>query len=156
MGRIVSGSVDNTVRVWDVVRKVKRIGMNCRITRGWGEVGIVFWDGKRIVSGSNDGTVRVWDAEYGFCLHELKGHTDWVRSVSFSGDGKHIVSGSRDNTVRVWDAESGECVLGPLEGHTDYVMSVAFLEPEQSKSTVAVSPSYAAAFLSHNYRLNNK
>ena len=35
------------------------------------------------------------------------GHTDYVKSVSFSPDGKFIVSGSGDKTVRVWDATNG-------------------------------------------------
>ena len=34
----------------------------------------------------------------------LKGHTNVVRSVSFSPDGKRIVSGSFDATIKVWDA----------------------------------------------------
>ena len=33
----------------------------------------------------------------------LKGHSDTVRSVSFSPDGRRIVSGSQDNTLKVWD-----------------------------------------------------
>jgi WD40 repeat protein len=36
----------------------------------------------------------------------LKGHSDWVNSVSFSPDGKRIVSGSDDNTLKVWDISS--------------------------------------------------
>jgi WD40 repeat protein len=69
--------------------------------------------------------VRVWDASTGEELKELKGHTDWVRSVAFSPDGKHIVSGSGDNSVRVWDASTGD-KLKELKGHTNQVTSVAF------------------------------
>ena len=36
----------------------------------------------------------------------LKGHTDFVFSVSFSPDGKRIVSGSDDNTLKVWNISS--------------------------------------------------
>ena len=39
--------------------------------------------------------------ESGAELRKFEGHTDYVRSVSFSGDGKQVVSGSRDKTVRV-------------------------------------------------------
>ena len=85
-------------------------------------------DGTRIVSGSDDSTVRVWDAVSGQCVHTLKGHTNWVNSVSWdpSPGSNRIVSGSWDDTVRVWDAVSGQCVLGPLVGHTNWVTSVSF------------------------------
>ena len=53
------------------------------------------------------------------------GHTDNVRSVSWSPDGRRALSGSADHTVRLWEVESGRC-LRVLEGHTDWVLSVAF------------------------------
>ena len=40
-------------------------------------------------------------------LATLEGHTDKVRSASFSPDGSRIVSSSDDRTVRVWNANSG-------------------------------------------------
>jgi WD40 repeat protein len=55
----------------------------------------------------------------------LKGHADWVTSVSFSPDGKRIVSGSFDRTVKVWDAQTGEELL-TLKGHSGNVRSVSF------------------------------
>jgi WD40 repeat protein len=63
-----------------------------------------------LASGSVDKTVRIWDTSSGECVHELKGHSDWVQSVCYSPDGKTLASGSRDNTVRIWDTSSGECI----------------------------------------------
>ena len=68
-------------------------------------------DGQRIASGSKDNTVKVWNVESGECVTTLKGHSDYVRSVSFSPDGASIVSGSWDNTVKVWSVESGDCLF---------------------------------------------
>ena len=69
--RIVSGSDDKTVRVWDA-----ESGVELACLRGHdGEVASVSFDqtGRRLVSGSWDKTVRVWDAENGVELACLAG-----------------------------------------------------------------------------------
>ena len=74
--RIVSGSRDNTVRVWDAqsgecLRNARGPQRRCRSVALSG-------DGTRIVSGSCDKTVRVWDAQSGECLRTLEGHSHFV------------------------------------------------------------------------------
>ena len=124
--RIVSGSWDTTVRIWNTNGGVQ-IGSPLQgHTEGVGSVGFSP-DGTRIVSGSHDKTVRVWDADRGVQIGSpLQGHTHWVTSVAFSPDGTRIVSGSGDKTVRVWDADRGVQIGSPFQGHTDWVRSVAF------------------------------
>ena len=53
------------------------------------------------------------------------GHSDAVRSVSFSPDRKYIASGSDDDTVKLWEVESGK-EIRTFTGHTDDVESVSF------------------------------
>jgi len=125
--RIVSGSSDKTVRVWDT-----ESGQELCCLRGHSNsVNSVAYspDGRRIVSGSGDKTVRVWDAESGQELRSLRAHrnayTNSVESVAYSPDGRRIVAGDMDNTVRVWDAESGQELRSP-RGHEGIVKSVAF------------------------------
>lgn len=40
----------------------------------------------------------------------LKGHVDFIRSITYSHNGKYIVSASRDKTVKIWDSKSGLCL----------------------------------------------
>jgi len=124
--RIVSGSGDNTIVVWD-------LETGTQIHRFSGHQAsvnsvAVSPDGRRIVSESSDHTVAVWDLETGTQIHRLTGHQDRVRSVAVSPDGRRIVSGSDDHTVAVWDLESGTR-LYQLTGHRDWVRSVA-LSPD--------------------------
>ena len=107
--RIVSGSDDNTLKLWDAHSGT------CLMTLS-GHSGSVTAagfspDGTRIVSGSEDNTLKLWDAHSGTCLMTLSGHSDWVYAAGFSPDGTRIVSGSFDNTLRLWDAHSGTCLI---------------------------------------------
>jgi WD40 repeat protein len=124
--RIVSGSGDKTIRLWDA-ETGEQLRPPLEGHQDWVRSVAFSPDGKRIVSGSADKTIRLWDAETGEQLRPpLEGHQDSVWSVAFSPDGKRIVSGSEDNTIRLWDAETGEQLRPPLEGHQDWVWSVAF------------------------------
>ena len=115
--RIVSGSHDNTVRVWDADRGVQ-IGSPLQGHTDLVRSVAFSPDGTRIVSGSSDETVRVWDADRGVQIGSpLQGHTDLVTSVAFSPDGTRILSGSDVNTVRVWDGGTEVKIIKDIEAN---------------------------------------
>ena len=129
-GRIVSGSRDRTLKLWEV-----DTGGELLLTlEGHTDViwSVAFSpDGSMIASGSEDGTVRLWDASDGSQLHSLTGHTQGVLSVAFHRDGNLIASGARDGTVRLWSINSTEPseAIGEAELFATYerqVMSVRF------------------------------
>jgi WD40 repeat protein/sterol desaturase/sphingolipid hydroxylase (fatty acid hydroxylase superfamily) len=120
--RLVSGSEDRTVKVWDVVTGQEMFTLTGH-TRPVRSVAISA-DGQCLVSGSFDKTVKVWDARRGQEMLTLTGHTGGVLSVAVSADGRRIVSGAGDFTTKVWDAATGR-ELSTLTGPPGAVLSVA-------------------------------
>jgi WD40 repeat protein len=125
--RVVSGSWDNTVRVWDV-----ESGQCLKVLKGHTfrvSSVVLSADDRRVISVSDDKTLRVWDLESGQCLKVLQTRTNLGKSVVISADGRRLISvarvvpssaAARDNTLQVWDVDSGEC-LKVLDGHTKQV-----------------------------------
>ncbi|CAG9761201.1 unnamed protein product [Ceutorhynchus assimilis] len=117
--KIVSGSDDNTLKVWSAVT-----GKCLRTLVGHtGGVWSSQMSGNIIISGSTDRTLKVWDAETGICRHTLFGHTSTVRCMHLHGN--KVVSGSRDATLRVWNVDTGQ-FLHVLVGHLAAVRCVQY------------------------------
>jgi len=54
------------------------------------------------------------------------GHSDYVRSISWSPSGSHIASGYSDGTILIRKAENGKVEVGPIETGQDRVCSLAY------------------------------
>jgi WD40 repeat protein len=110
---IVSGSHDQTIRVWDITTGTEMYALTEGHTDFINSVAFCP-EGRRIVSASKDCTIRIWDTisrTTVLCLPEA--HNEFT-SAAFSPDGMRIVSHTRFRDVQVWDSESGAHILGPL------------------------------------------
>ena len=97
--RIVSGSVDNTVRVWDADTG-QPVGAAADRAHGRG---VRVWRSAPTASGSSPAVTTTrcgcgTPTPANPSAQPLTGHTDAVCSVAFSPDGNRIVSGSDDKT----------------------------------------------------------
>jgi ribosome assembly protein 4 len=126
--RMVSGSGDNTARIWDC-----DTGTPVHTLKGhtsW--VLAVSWspDESRIATGSNDNTVRIWDPKTGKQLgNPMKGHSKWVTSLAWEpyhlqtkGEPR-LASASKDGSVRVWLVNQQK-IEHVLSGHKGTVSCV--------------------------------
>ena len=82
--RVMSGSDDNTVKVWNLETGKEQFTLSGH--SDWVQAVAVTADGKRVISGSNDNSVKVWNLETGEEQFTLTGHSDSVRAVEMTAD----------------------------------------------------------------------
>ncbi|KAH3676082.1 hypothetical protein WICMUC_002379 [Wickerhamomyces mucosus] len=94
---ILSASLDNTIKLWDV-----RTGKCIRTQFGHVEgIWDISCDTFRIVSGAHDRSVKIWDLQSGKCMLTFPGH---VSSVSCVGIGdSSFISGDDSGIVRMYN-----------------------------------------------------
>ena len=133
--KIVSGSKDSTLKVWD--GEVAGGGAIATARGHSDDVRSVAWspDSTKIVSGSRDGTLKIWDwANVGAGAITTTDGSSHIYSVGWSPDGSKIVSGSFNGTLKVWDAAdigAGAIAITSI-GHSGWVNSVAW-SPDGTK-----------------------
>ncbi|OJA14941.1 hypothetical protein AZE42_09383 [Rhizopogon vesiculosus] len=93
---LISGSLDNTIKVWDIDSPKAKQTLFGHIEGVWA----VASDKLRLISGSHDRTIKVWNREEGRCTATLVGHRGAVTCVGLGED--KIISGSDDGDVRIW------------------------------------------------------
>jgi WD40 repeat protein len=98
-GRLLSGSIDNTVRLWDVDggREIRRFD---------GHNGGIFSldfspDGQYFASGSPDASVIIWQTESGELLRRLDDLDGSVSGVAFDPGGERLWAAA-GSQVRSW------------------------------------------------------
>ena len=107
---LVSGSDDETVKLWDV--QTGRVVKTFSGHTNWVWSVSISPDGAIIASGSRDNTIRLWNVQAGNCFNVIVGHNGQVKSVSFSPTGPQLLmSVSDDNRVQQWDIDGFQ--IGP-------------------------------------------
>lgn len=167
--RILSGSYDGLLRVWNMSSEV--------VATGQGHTASVkaakFLSPAQIVSSSIDRTLRFWkyeDAEIGkgslALALELYGHKSSVDNIAVHAPSSRILSASSDNTLGFWSAKKNDAPAAPetllptankrrklsnaksvpqrgplslLQGHQSQVSDVCF---DEKDPTVAYSASW--------------
>lgn len=119
---LVSGGLDDTVRVWNLVT-----GNALYILKGHNK-GVnaiaISPNGKTVTSGSDDYTLRTWNLQNGSLMRTLTGHSRNINAVILSPDGQIIASGGQDRTVRLWQMGTGNS-LRTLLGVGSMIKSLA-------------------------------
>jgi WD40 repeat protein len=100
--KLVSGSLDETIRVWNFsTDRSSRIISNAH-SGGVRHVKFTA-DDRRIISCGHDGNVKLWDLKTLELLHVWSGHRSFVQSFDFNLRGDRLISCGDDKTIRIWD-----------------------------------------------------
>ncbi|RKP26669.1 WD40-repeat-containing domain protein [Syncephalis pseudoplumigaleata] len=105
---ILSGSSDNTLRLWNTESSECLGILNGHSSRVWDVNANA--TGRYAVSASSDRTVRIWDIEQKTCTAVLQGHDGDVYSACYHPGDAHVISGGYDRVVRMHDVETGKLV----------------------------------------------
>jgi len=105
--RVLSSSIDNTIRLWDVLNTTSLIRTfeqhNDDVT------GIAFFpDGRTFISISEDTSIILWDVNITSPLKSFNDHEAPVFSIAISQDGQMMFSGADDGFARLWDLKNSE------------------------------------------------
>ena len=117
--RILAGSLDGSVKVWEAsTGKLLQTFLS-------GGTAVLFTDvstDRRFgVTAGTQGRVTVWNMATGAEFRRLEGHDSNVVFAAFSGDGDLLLTADSDLSHRLWDFESGRQVSSfrPLSGAMD-------------------------------------
>ncbi len=132
---LVSGSIDQSVRVWELnpgwglERTIGAIDQPQLISHRVTSLDFSRDAQRLLVAGgtpSRSGELLVFNVSDGARqLFLPQAHDDVIYSAQFSPDGKHIASASADKYIRTFDVETSQ-PLRRLEGHTNYVLGLAW------------------------------
>jgi len=125
--RILSGSYDSTVKLWNV-----QSGTLEETFQGHTDavMSVAFSPDGKALSGSADNTIRLWDTEKEIDIFSMNESNNsnaigLLYSMAFSPENNlAVLAGSRGNSPKLWNTLKGE-QTDSFQGHTDEVYLVA-------------------------------
>jgi len=126
--RVVTGSDDGTIRVWDVESGDTVLGP---IKTGDKYVLAMVYSPettKIATGGYNEDALKIWDAKTGNLLSTIK-HDSPVSSLAWTSDQKKLITGSY-HLIRIFETATWQ-QIAILEGHTEAVFSLSLFQNDR-------------------------
>lgn len=168
-GTMVSASVDNTVKIWDL-SKGKQTGT---LEGHNAAVSCMQMEDSMVVTGSLDATLKLWDlskdfdetgdgddnvgnAHPDYTVHTFESHIQEITALSFHN--YNLVSGSQDKTIRQWDLQTGHClqtidVLWAAQLNQSTALDTSLMSLSTSMGTSATTTPFIGALQTYDAAL---
>ncbi|KAF5730372.1 putative F-box and wd40 domain protein [Tripterygium wilfordii] len=119
-GKVVSGSDDQSVIVWD-----KQTSQLLEELKGHdGQVSCVrMLSGERVLTAAHDGTVKMWDVRTDTCVATVGRCSSAVLCMEYDDSTGMLAAAGRDAVATIWDIRAGR-QMHKLLGHTKWIRSI--------------------------------
>ena len=123
-GKLLSGSYDFTLRIWDLNSEQEENVINVKSK----VFCLLEFEKNKVLVGTSEYSILLLNIELqneGF-IHNFTGHELWVNSL-VKCDEKYFASGANDATIKIWDFYNKKCIA-TLKGHNDCVLTLILLK----------------------------
>ena len=123
-GRLVTGSYDNTIRVWDSNYENEDITIKEKSR----VLCLLEFEKNKILCGTSDNLINLYEINslnYEF-IYSFIGHTLWVNCLTKINN-NYFASASNDTKIKIWDYFNKKCIK-TLEGHEDCILTLIMLK----------------------------
>ena len=102
--KLASGSLDKTIKLWDVGSDFQSLNLNTTLSGHSDFVLTLAVDktNRWLLSGSKDKTIRLTDLTAQEMIYSLVIHTNSVITVDFCPTAEQFCSGSGDKSIKIW------------------------------------------------------
>ncbi|GAB4850614.1 Scytalone dehydratase [Ancistrocladus abbreviatus] len=119
-GKVVSGSDDQTILVWDkqtfqLLEELK--GHNAQVSC------VRMLSGERVLTSAHDGTVKMWDVRTDTCVATVGRCSGAILCMEYDDSTGILAAAGRDTAASIWDIRAGK-QMHKLSGHTKWIKSI--------------------------------
>eukprot|EP00258_Populus_trichocarpa_P022180 XP_024438199.1 DENN domain and WD repeat-containing protein SCD1 isoform X1 [Populus trichocarpa] len=119
-GKVVSGSDDQSVIVWDkqtsqLLEELK--GHDAQVSS------VRMLSGERVLTAAHDGTVKMWDVRTDTCVATVGRCSSAVLCMEYDDSTGILAAAGRDAVANIWDIRAGR-QMHKLLGHTKWIRSI--------------------------------
>jgi len=120
---ILTGSWDETARIWDISTQVVKHVMNLSYMDYNNAILSVDWSGGNdmVAIAANEGGTQIWDSSTGSHIRNLGSSTSDMDSVCWDPTGQFFATCGRAGRITIWDTVTGEVAREGIEERGSHI-----------------------------------